>query len=190
MHHKPNKFFGFTLIELMVTVSIAAILMSMALPSFIETIKGNRLTTYANEFVTALSLARSEAVKRGVQITVRRKGATSQVWEEGWDLFVDSDASNAFNDDADASLCETNADGSPSEDCLLRTYDALPSSYTLRTGNSDYKDYAAYISSGASKNPISETFRLCNGTNTAASRKITMNAVGRAWVSTVAASCP
>lgn len=189
MYQKPNKSSGFTLIELIVTVSIAAILMAMAIPSFVETIKSNRLTTYANEFVAALNMARSEAIKRGVQVTMRRKGATSQVWEEGWDIFVDSDSSNAFNDDADTNLCETNADGSPSEDCLLRTYEALPS-YTLRTGNSAYKDYAAYVSSGLSKSAAGETFRLCKGTDTTTSRAIIINAVGRARVETGASSCP
>jgi len=189
MHHKPDNSSGFTLLELLVTVSIAAILMSMAIPSFVGTIRSNRLTTYANEFVTALNIARSEAIKRGVQVTVRRKGLNGQVWEEGWDVFVDSDGSNAFNDDSDANLCETNADGSPSEDCLLKTYQAI-TGYTLRTGTSTYQDYAAYLSSGLSKAVASETFRLCNGSDTATSRAIEINVVGRARVSTGTASCP
>lgn len=174
----------------MITVSIAGILMSMAIPSFQSTIRSNRIATSANYFVSAINLARSEAIKRGVQITVRRKGSTSQVWDEGWLVFVDSDSSNAFNDNGNTNLCETNGDGSPSEDCLLKTYDALPSGYTLRTGNSVYQDFAAYVSTGLSKSAAGETFRLCNGSDTATSRAITISPVGRARVSTTTATCP
>jgi len=184
MHIQSYYHQGFTLIELMVTVSIAAILLGIAIPSFTTTISSNRMTTNANELITALNLARSEAIKRGQQVTVRRKGTTSAQWESGWDVFVDSDGSNAFNDDGAAPLCDIG------EDCLLRTYDALPSGFTLRTGNSVYKDYAAYLPSGFSKSSAGDTFRLCNGTDTSASRAITINAVGRARSSTSTTSCP
>ncbi|MGZ8194330.1 MAG: GspH/FimT family pseudopilin [Methylosarcina sp.] len=189
MHKRSAKYSGFTLIELIVTVSLAAILMAMAIPSFTEAIRSNRLTTYANEFIAALNFARSEAIKRGVQVTVRRKGTNSQVWEEGWDVFVDSDENETFNDDADSDLCEANADGSPSEDCLLKTYPALLRA-TLRTGSSTYKDYAAYLASGLSQNGAGEEFRLCYGTDANLSRAIIMNSTGRARVSTGTSSCP
>jgi type IV fimbrial biogenesis protein FimT len=171
------------LIELMITIAIAAILLGIAIPSFTSIIVDNRLTTSANELVTALNLARSEAVKRGIQVTVQRKGATSAQWESGWDVFVDSDGSNAFNDDGDATLCEIG------EDCLLRTYTALPSGYTLRTANTHYKDYAAYLPSGLGVTG-GDVFRLCYGTDTATSRAIRMNTIGRALVSKPAGSCP
>ncbi|HEY8034537.1 MAG TPA: GspH/FimT family pseudopilin [Methylobacter sp.] len=183
MYNQPEYNSGFTLLELMVTIAIAGILVGAAIPSFTSIIASNRLTTYANDLVTALNLARSEAVKRGIQVTVRRKGATSTQWESGWDVFVDSDSSNDFNDDGDATLCEAG------EDCLLRTYDALPSGYTLRTGGSHYDDYAAYLPSGLGVTG-GDTFRLCNGTDTSTSRSITMSTVGRARVSTTTTSCP
>ncbi len=99
--------------ELMVTIAIAAILVGIAIPSFTSIIASNRLTTSANELVTALNLARSEAVKRGIQVTVRRKGTTSKQWENGWDVFVDSDGNDTFNDNGNGTLCEVG------EDCLL-----------------------------------------------------------------------
>ncbi|MGZ5014211.1 MAG: GspH/FimT family pseudopilin, partial [Methylobacter sp.] len=183
MHIRQKHNAGFTLPELMITIVIAGILVGIAIPSFTSTISSNRLTTYANELVTALNLARSEAVKRGVQVTVRRKGTTSAQWESGWDLFVDSDGSNTFNDNGNATLCETG------EDCLLRTYDALPSGYTLRTGSSHYKDYGAYLSSGLSV-AGGDAFRLCNATDTTTSRTITISTIGRTRVSTGTTSCP
>ncbi len=61
---------GFTLIELMVTLSVMAILATLAAPSFTSLIQNSRTTTQTNELVAALNLARSEAVKRGVDVQV------------------------------------------------------------------------------------------------------------------------
>jgi type IV fimbrial biogenesis protein FimT len=198
MHNKPEKSRGFTLIELMITISIAAILMAIAIPSFNSTIRSTRLTTYANELITSLNLARSEAIKRGIQMTARRKGANSQQWESGWDIFVDLNGSGTFSDDGDGNLCETNTDGSPSEDCLLRTYDPLSSGYTLRTG-ANYACWVAYIPSGMNRGSGSacnggfanDTFRLCDSSaDTTNSRSIIISAVGRPRVSKGTTTCP
>ena len=185
-----TKQHGFTLIELLVTMAIAGILLGVAIPSFNNAIINSRLTTSANELMGTLNLAKSEAIKRGYQITIRRKGSTSTQWDTGWTIFVDEDADNAFADDGDTNLCEANADGSPTEDCLLRTYDALPTGFTLRTGGSALKDYVAYLPTGMSKGSAGDTFRLCLGSDTTKSRAITLNTVGRAYVSSAAASCP
>ena len=183
MYKLPPGRLGYTLMELMVTITIAGILLSIAIPNFTSIISSNRLTTYANELVTALNFARSEAIKRAVQVTVRNKGA-SKHWESGWTVFVDNDASNNFNDDGDATLCEVG------EDCLLRTFDALPSGYTITTGNSAYKDYASYVSSGHSKSGVVDTFKLCKGTDKTISRQIIISSIGRARVLTGTDSCP
>ena len=58
------------MIELIVTMVVAAIVLTLGVPSFRELINNNRLTSGANEFVTALNLARSEAIKRSVRVTV------------------------------------------------------------------------------------------------------------------------
>jgi type IV fimbrial biogenesis protein FimT len=179
---------GYTLMELMVTITIAGILLSIAIPNFTSVISSNRLTTYANELVTALNFARSEAIKRGQYVVVSKTGTN---WEDGWNVFVDYDVSNAFNDDGDATICEA------TEDCLLRIYDVLPDGYTLRSG-STYACWIAYTPTGLSKGSGSackgglanDTFRLCNGTDKTVSRAITVNSVGRVRVSTGTTSCP
>ena len=125
---------GFTLLELMVVVSLAAILLGIAIPSFNATIRSNRLTTNANELVTALNIARSEAVKRGQMVVVRKPVGVGTKWENGWQVFVDVDRSTAaftdnFNDNGNAALCEA------TEDCLLRIYPAIQATFTLRSTN-------------------------------------------------------
>lgn len=189
MSNKQEKSSGFTLIELMVTISIAGILLGIAIPSFTETITSSRLTTNANELMTALNFARSEAVKRGVQVTVINRGASTQ-WESGWDVFVDINGDGVLDDASPLTPCQTNANGSLSEDCLLRTYNALPGGYTLRSG-STYACWVGYTSSGLSVGSGSactggfpnDSFKLCDSAGTTATaRVIAVNNTGRARV--------
>lgn len=80
---------GFTLLELMVTISVAAIILSVGVPGFISFIQNNRAVTHTNDLVTALNLARSEATRRGSRILVcsSTDGAScedSNDWSTGW----------------------------------------------------------------------------------------------------------
>lgn len=80
---------GFTLIEVMVTLVLAGLLVSMAVPSFAEMVKNNRITTKTNEFITAMHIARSEAIKRSALIDViATTGTSSNEWGGGWRVEV------------------------------------------------------------------------------------------------------
>jgi type IV fimbrial biogenesis protein FimT len=65
VRHKSK---GFTIIELMTVVVIAAVLVTLAIPSFRELIARNRLEGVSSEFVTDLQFARSEAVARNANV--------------------------------------------------------------------------------------------------------------------------
>ena len=159
------KHAGFTLIELLMTIAIAGILITMAIPSFNSIISSNRLTNSANDLVGALNLARSEAIKRGQPVSIRKSGVN---WESGWRLFTDRDGDGV----------EDVGDG----DTLLRTYPALPATFTLRGTTPSYTNRITYQPSGISANG---SFVICDnsdGNNVPeanTSRVIIINTVGR-----------
>jgi type IV fimbrial biogenesis protein FimT len=80
---------GFTLIELLVTVAMFAILTSIAAPSFKEFTIQQRLRAASFDLRTDLVLARSEALKRNQNVTIRPRQTG---WQTGWVVLVDSSA--------------------------------------------------------------------------------------------------
>jgi type IV fimbrial biogenesis protein FimT len=79
---------GFTLVELLVVISVAAILAAIAVPSFKNTILMNRADTASNQFVAALSMARSEAVRQGTQVSVSSNSNSTNWGTQGWSVTV------------------------------------------------------------------------------------------------------
>lgn len=80
---------GFTLIELMVTITVLAILVGIAIPSFRNIIDNNRSLALAQEGQAALQYARSEAVKRKRNVTICRSVNKTACengtdWSVGW----------------------------------------------------------------------------------------------------------
>src|SRR5688572_9547660 len=79
---------GFTLIEMMIVISLIAILMAIAVPSFRDASLSSQLRSTANELVAGAMLARSEAIKRNAIVTmcVSSSGTacTGGSWEQGW----------------------------------------------------------------------------------------------------------
>ena len=89
---------GLTLIELITVISILAITITIAVPSFKSLMQSNQASSEAQKMLSSIFLARSEAVKRGVRMTMCARtfprtnpesctGATE--WSKGWLLFID-----------------------------------------------------------------------------------------------------
>jgi type IV fimbrial biogenesis protein FimT len=124
---------GFTLVELMITLVVVAILLATAVPYLGDFTKNNRLIAQTNDFVLAIQLARSEAVKRGINTIVCPStnqtscSANAADWEDGWLVFADVNLNGSLEPGASAPLCEV------TEDCLMRTGTGLTHNNTLST---------------------------------------------------------
>lgn len=81
---------GFGLIELLVVISIAAILLGLAVPSLRDFIMSQRVKSASYDIVYTLNLARSEAIKRNAAVTVA-PAATG--WQDGWGVTIFTGAS-------------------------------------------------------------------------------------------------
>jgi len=168
---------GFSLIELIVTLAIVAVIMMIGVPNFNSAIRNSRLTTSVNELVTTFNIARSEAIKRNRHVVV---GKTGTDWENGWQIFADVSRAteatkNVFDDNGDDVLCEA------SEDCLIKVQEALPTGYTLRPSNTAYNNFVRYTPNGIS-NAGGTSFYLCGTDGKVASgttRVLILNTIGR-----------
>lgn len=94
---------GFTLIELIMSVVIGGMIMTMGVPSFSSFIKNNQLTTQVNDFVSTANIARTEAIKRKSRVVVCKSSSgtgcssSSASWQSGWIAFVDTDNDNTVD---------------------------------------------------------------------------------------------
>lgn len=85
---------GFSLIELMVTILVAAILLAIAVPSFRDVIHRNEVSSASNELLASMSYARTEAITRGQLVSMCPSSdsasctATGQAFDPGWIVYT------------------------------------------------------------------------------------------------------
>lgn len=101
---KPLAEGGFSMVELMITIAIAAILLALAVPSFTSFLNSNRVTSQANELLANFQAARLESIRRGARVVVCGSANASAAtptcsagtaWA-GWISFVDANRNNTF----------------------------------------------------------------------------------------------
>lgn len=174
---RTQKLSGFTLVELMITLAVAAILLTIATPSYIALTANNKAATEANKLLYAINLTRSEAVKRGsvVSLCARKSPRTnpetcaaSTDWSTGWLMFTDTTGTAGSFDGTDS---------------LIQVWEDLSGNPTLTStvNNLQYQPTGT-LNSAAS---FSLSYTDCTGDNL---RSIAISLTGRAAVTTNA--CP
>jgi type IV fimbrial biogenesis protein FimT len=145
------KWRGFTLVELLVALAVGAILLTIAIPGYAFLVNASRLATATNDLVTTLHLARSEAIKRGIRVTVCKTSSPGAVtpacdatasWQQGWLVFVDGDTRGVI-DGGDLPLWVQHR--SPPEVSITSTeFDAyisyLPNGRSQRSQNENFSN--------------------------------------------------
>ncbi len=193
-----KKHSGFTLIELMITLIIVGILLAVGVPSLRIFMQDNQMVASTNELISALHVARSEAIKLNTSVTICESSdgtdcATTGNWENGWIVFVDADSNLEGTEVACAAI---------GTDCLLRVHDAFTDDQLTVAGvNAGGVAISSFTfnSRGLPRNAAgasqSGTFSVCSldgSGNTINSRAVVLSLSGRVRVSdnTAVISCP
>ena len=158
---------GLTLIELMVTLVVIAILLAAAGPSFLSTIKDNRRTAYINELVSSLNLARSEAVKSNRTVALCPSANSADCagdnYDAGWIVFR--------NDNGD----DPPVVDSPGE-MILRTHVVTQHAGTSMSASSLIANGINFQPSGRPSNSGDITY--CDDRGATDARSVVVNLVG------------
>lgn len=91
---KPSRAQGFSLLELMITLAVAAILLVIGIPSFRELMHRNQVSSASNELLASLAYARTEAITRGQLVSMcpsangEAECATDNAYEAGWIVYT------------------------------------------------------------------------------------------------------
>ncbi|HYA38597.1 MAG TPA: GspH/FimT family pseudopilin [Candidatus Methylomirabilis sp.] len=166
---KCRFYIGFTLIELIVVITILGILIGLAAPGLSQFVHSNQLITATNDLIADLNLARSEAIKQSTSAGVCKTSdgitcstAVADTWRGGWLVFADSD----------------NSGGWSAGDLVLRAHEALATSFTIPAAGGDsivYNRFGAIASGGG-------TYSLCIS-KIHQKRDINLTATGRLNIS-------
>lgn len=162
---------GFTIPELVIALGIVAIVLSVAVPGFNNTLKDNRLAGALNNIITDIHFARSEAVKRDARVIMCRSAnpnqaepscsGTAKVWTDGYIIFADD--GNYTNDHYDAGT-----------DVLLRRGQQAATGLRLRTNATWNEDLEFNPNGTTNENNAVAQMAICDDRGEAKGRNVTV----------------
>jgi type IV fimbrial biogenesis protein FimT len=148
---------GFTLIELIIVIALAAIIMTLAVPSYQNLIANNRITAHTNELVMAINMARSEAVKRNVRVILCRSadptadsptcGGSEYTWTTGWLLFATGDTNKTYD---------------PATDTLIRIGESARTGIQIRTNGTSNNNLEINSNGTTNESGGTAAFAICD----------------------------
>jgi type IV fimbrial biogenesis protein FimT len=155
---------GVTLLELMIALSIVAILGTLAVPSFSGLLHDSERTTAVNSFVHSLYLARSEAIKRGEVVSLCKSANgencsnTAPDWNGGWMVFINEDRDEPPVRDAN--------------EPVIAVYEGWPTGHI--TSNRSAYSFRAYTQA-----VVNGTIVFCDSRGSAHARAVIISHTGR-----------
>jgi len=179
---------GLTLIELLITIAIAALLLSLAMPAMQQFVTQKAVASNSDELLSALRFARSEALKRSAPVTVcsgngQVTAAAAQcgadTWSQGWLVFADVNGNGSFD---------------KATDQLLRVQQPLSPAQVVgptASGNSSFVEFVAsgIVVTGAKSLTFKPTLKVTDANYNKFTRTVCVNAQGRANLVSGTTSC-
>lgn len=173
----PSKIYaakGFTLIEVMITIAILGVLLSLAAPAFSSLLTSTRLTSEINALTSDISRARNEAAKRGMRVSIcvstTGTGCASSgtTWGSGWIIFEDPNANGALD----------------TGETIIKIAPALATGDTLTTSGFPNAQFVTFQAFGGLAPSTAGSFTLCaSGYKTG--RKVDVAITGRPLTSRI-----
>ncbi len=179
--------YGFTLVELITTVVVAAILLTVAAPSFNSFIRNQRLITQNNDFIADLNFTRSESVKRTTSVTVCKSlnpmavppvcdTTDANPWSTGRVIFIDPNGNGVI--DAGEQMLR-----------IRQAIDGINSSSNRLLGDGvaagGTANIITYTSNGMTTLTVQSEIRSCDSRGGQFGRAIVINSAGRVKLSKV-----
>lgn len=186
-----NRQLAFTLVELLITLAVLTVLISVGLPAFTGTIQNSQRTAQTNEMIATLYNARTEAIKRNGRVTVCKttdamaaepacNTNAAPAWDAGWIVFVDDDGSGTR--EVGEEVLQVHGPTEGSLDLSPRACDA------------DIQLYISYTARGVTRtaagNPQTGRLHVLDGRGINHARDIVLSPTGRAQATADILECP